>query len=111
MAEEVSMEQVLQQLNQMKERQDALENENGQLKVQLAGVAGKQLEEKPAEPLKVPTELLEHKGKKYKVRVSGFRKSGKDGGELITAQELIADSDLIDEVLKIEGQGILKLQH
>lgn len=108
MAGEVTMEQLLEKMQGLQEQFSDLQKENGELKSQLAEVAGKQLEDKPEEALVVPTEPFDHKGKKYKVTVGGFYMPGKEGGDLITAQELMADSDLVDDVLKIKGQGILK---
>ena len=54
----------------------------------------------------IPTEPLEHKGKKYKWNVAAFSLPGNP--LKYTAEEASVTPSVIDSLLKIEGQQVLK---
>lgn len=110
-APDVTLESLSELTQQLKNKIADMEKENSSLKSQIAKVAGEELKQNEEAPKFVlPVDPVSHKEKKYKVMAGGIRILGSDGSpEEITAQELVADPKLIEKVLKIEGQGILKL--
>lgn len=60
------------------------------------------------EAIQSPKKFVEHNKKNYKWAVAQFRLPGRDK---VMAEDAALDEELIDEILAIEGQGILTEQH
>ena len=56
----------------------------------------------------VPSEPVSVDGKEYKFTVAKFRLPGHT--EVLISEEVALDNDIIADILKIDGQSILKLQ-
>ncbi|MBN8833765.1 MAG: hypothetical protein J0H76_05230 [Sphingobacteriales bacterium] len=104
---ELTLESLADEIKALKEQNAKMAEENGALQKKVADLTAAQIEDKPEEPLSVPTELLEHKGETYKFAAAGYRTHTADGETFISAAELQADEKLVAELLKIKGQGIL----
>lgn len=107
MADEITLESLAAKFGELNEKFNQSQEENADLKSQLAKITGDQLKQTPEAPLTVPTESFEHKGTEYKFAAAGYRRLGDGGADIVSAAEIMADSKLIEEILKIKGQGIL----
>ena len=75
------------------------------LQLQIAGNKGAELKEaaKEVKPT-LPKEPVEHEGKKYQFVMPAFR----IGGEEFTAEQASVDSSIMDKILKVKGQNIMR---
>ncbi|MES2457228.1 MAG: hypothetical protein V4594_16860 [Bacteroidota bacterium] len=71
----------------------------------LAQPKGTEISDKAPEPPKVPSKPVSVGEKKYKWNLAVFQMPGSTAK--VTAEEASTDKEMIAEILKIEGQGLL----
>lgn len=101
--DKITLEDLLERIN----KQDETIAKQAETIVGLKGeVAKTAISTEEAKPPTIPKDPIEFKGNKYKWCVAIFSFPGSH--EKYTAEEASTDDEMLAEILKIEGQGMLK---
>lgn len=101
-SQENSLKTMQEQVDSIPELLKQFERLKLQLKTQETLISADKVVEVP----KIPDELVNYEKKKYKWALPVFTFEG----QRLTAEEASTDKDLINRIMKVEGQGLLKVQ-